>query len=59
MADEFYLQLYRQCNTDSATLLGTMFIVMTFLSRYITPSNRLLEYYEEWLLRKKNNFQQF
>ena len=54
MVDEFYMQLYRQCNTEIVILLKPMFLIMVFLSRYMTPSERLIRYYEEWLLRKKN-----
>ena len=34
-----------------------MFLVLAFLSRYILPSNTLIMYIEEWLLRKKLNLQ--
>ena len=30
-----------------------MFLVMAFLSRYMIPTKPLLPYYEEWLIRKK------
>ena len=54
MSDEFYMQLYRQCNnTEVITLLKPMFLIMAFLSRYMAPSERLLPFYEEWLMRKK------
>ena len=53
MADEFYLQLYRQCNTtDPQVSLKPIFLVMAFLTRYMRPSTSLLPYYDEWLHRK-------
>jgi len=60
LADEFYLQLYRQCNFDTPhlkELLKPIFLVMAFLSRYMIPSEKLIKLYEVWLLRKKESFQ--
>lgn len=55
MADEFYWQLYRQSNTtDPKVKIKPIFLVMVFLSRYMTPSRSLINYYEEWLIQKKN-----
>ena len=34
-----------------------MFLIMALMSRYMIPSDKLIDYYEEWLLRKKNSFQ--
>ena len=55
MADEFYLQLYRQCNTsESSVAVKPIFLVMAFLSRYMIPSPLLKVHLEEWLYRKRS-----
>ena len=63
MADEFYMQIYRQCNfeRDQASntnkdLLRPMLLILVFLSRYMVPSENLIKFYEGWLLRKKEQF---
>ena len=58
MTDEMYMQIFRQCNgLEHISLLRPMFLVLAFLSRYMLPSNNLIQYIEEWLLRKKLNLQ--
>lgn len=38
-------------------MVRPMFLIMAFLSRYMLPSETLIPYIEEWLLRKKQNLQ--
>ena len=54
LADEFFLQLFRQMNRKSkseksAKALSITLYIMVALSKHLVPSKDLLEYYEGWL----------
>lgn len=60
MADEFYLQLYRQMNRKRSSdknikAITIALIMMVVLSKFLQPTRDLIDGLESWLLNLKDD----